>query len=173
MPKSENMNLSIREATPADAEQVLKFLIDLDAQVGTMLLEPGERTTTPAQQADILARFQTAPKSHYLIAQINTAIIGFCVIDAKSLRRVQHRGLLVMGILPAFQNQGIGSELMRNAIYRAKQSGLLKLELTVIPNNAPALALYRKFNFIEEGLCKMALYSEGNYSDLLYMGLMI
>jgi N-acetylglutamate synthase-like GNAT family acetyltransferase len=110
MPQSENTNFNIREATPADAEQVLKFLIDLDAQVGTMLLEPGERTTTPAQQADILARFQTAPKSHFLIAQIDTAIIGFCAIDAQTLRRVQQRGLLAMGILPAFQNQGIGNE---------------------------------------------------------------
>ena len=64
--------------------------------------------------------------------------------------RQSHRGGL--GILPEYRGLGIGSRLLEKVIEKAKEFGLEKIELHVYTSNKPAVALYRKFGFEEEGL---------------------
>jgi ribosomal protein S18 acetylase RimI-like enzyme len=169
--KAPKTNFTVRPATAMDAAGVLRFLLELDCVVDTMLFEPNERITTEAQQAEILLRFESAATSHFYIAISDNEIIGFCVIDGHTLRRIRHRGMLIVGVLPPFQHKGVGKELLAQSLSAAKQSGLQKIELTVMPENDTAIRLYKKLGFKEEGLCKMAIERQGIFSDLIYMGL--
>ncbi len=87
-------------------------------------------------------------------------IIGEVDITIKNLLRINHNGNLTIGILPEYQNQGLGFALMNAAILWAKNVQLKRLELSVFKNNFSAIKLYEKCGFIVEGVRKNFLHIE-------------
>jgi RimJ/RimL family protein N-acetyltransferase len=66
----------------------------------------------------------------------------------------------------------VGSALVAAAIEWARAQGMHKLSLGVFPHNAAAIALYRKFGFVDEGRrVKHIRRSNGELWDLVDMGL--
>ena len=56
----------------------------------------------------------------------------------------------------------------------ARETGVHKLSLEVFPWNEPAIALYRRFGFVEEGrLRKQYRRQSGELWDVLVMGLVL
>jgi ribosomal protein S18 acetylase RimI-like enzyme len=47
-----------------------------------------------------------------------------------------------------YQGQRVGTALLRHLVLIARASGLRQLVAEVLPENAPMLALFRKFGFI-------------------------
>jgi ribosomal protein S18 acetylase RimI-like enzyme len=67
-----------------------------------------------------------------------------------------------------------GRGLLTAAIAWARERGLHKLSLSVFPHNAAAIALYRKFGFVEEGRrVKHYRRASGELWDALDMGLLL
>jgi ribosomal-protein-alanine N-acetyltransferase len=58
--------------------------------------------------------------------------------------------ILGVAVEPSAQGAGIGSALTDALLERMKARGVTKISLTVHPNNAPALALYRALGFEQE-----------------------
>jgi RimJ/RimL family protein N-acetyltransferase len=58
---------------------------------------------------------------------------------------------------------------MEEAVKWARGSGITKLELTVFPHNEPAIALYRKLGFREEGLLRRRYFIQDRYIDAMLM----
>ena len=56
-----------------------------------------------------------------------------------------------MAVQSDWRGRGIGTALMVAALDWARDQGLHKLTLGVFAHNEPAIALYRKFGFVEEG----------------------
>jgi ribosomal protein S18 acetylase RimI-like enzyme len=56
--------------------------------------------------------------------------------------------LLGIGMRDAYQNQGLGSRLMRHLIETAMETGRDGIELTTMMDNHNAFALYRKCGFV-------------------------
>lgn len=46
---------------------------------------------------------------------------------------------------------------------------LRRVELTVYTDNEPAIALYRKFGFVEEGTLRDYAFRDGEFADALSM----
>lgn len=64
-----------------------------------------------------------------------------------------------------WQGRGVGTALMRAAIDLAERwLQLRRLELTVYPDNEPAIRLYRKFGFVEEGRMRGYAFRDGGYA---------
>jgi putative acetyltransferase len=77
-----------------------------------------------------------------------------------------------MLVIEGWRAKGIGTALLEAAISWARAAGAHKLALEVWPDNAPALQLYRKTGFVEEGR-KVRHYrrSNGELWDSTLMGL--
>jgi GNAT superfamily N-acetyltransferase len=60
-------------------------------------------------------------------------------------------GELGMMVARAWRGRGVGSALVAAIVDWARARGLHKLALGVFPHNEAAVALYRKFGFVEEG----------------------
>lgn len=72
------------------------------------------------------------------------------------------------------RGRGVGTALVAAAIDRGRARGLHKLALSVFPHNEAAIALYRKFGFVEEGLrLKHIRRANGELWDLVEMGLLL
>lgn len=100
----------------------------------------------------------------------NDRVVGWCDVFPEENPRQNHRGGLGMGLLPEFRGQGLGTKLLSSVLDHAKKFGLEKVELNVYTSNAPAVALYKKFGFEQEGLIKKYRKLDGQYFDCLAMG---
>ena len=59
---------------------------------------------------------------------------------------------------------------MKKVIEWAKLNKVEKIELEVFEDNAPAILLYKKFGFIEEGKKRKAIKTNEGYKDIILMG---
>ena len=83
-------------------------------------------------------------------------------------------GELGMMVAREWRRRGVGSALVAAAIDAGRMQGLHKLTLSVFPHNDAALALYRKFGFVEEGRrVKQMRRASGELWDLIEMGLLL
>lgn len=60
--------------------------------------------------------------------------------------------LLNFGIAAEHQRKGLGSRFLEYLFEQARSQGMQRMFLEARPSNAPALALYRRFGFIQVGL---------------------
>ena len=81
-------------------------------------------------------------------------------------------GELGMFVGAGSRGRGVGTALVEAAIDWSRANGLHKVTLGVFPHNDAAIALYRKFGFVDEGLrVEHIRRKNGELWDLLEMGL--
>ena len=99
-------------------------------------------------------------------------VVGWCDVTAKPRPIHAHVGVLGMGLLPAYRNQGIGTRLIAKALKAARGYGWSRIELTVREDNFNAVALYKRFGFVIEGVQRYAVKIDGTYANLLLMAVL-
>ena len=83
-------------------------------------------------------------------------------------------GDLGMLVAAGWRGRGVGTALVAAAIEWARGRGLHKLTLSVFPHNEAAVALYRKFGFVEEGRrARHIRRASGELWDVIDMGLLL
>lgn len=81
-----------------------------------------------------------------------------------------HCAELGLAVHDAYHGRGVGTALLRALTETADASfGLRRLELQVFTDNTPAIALYRKFGFVEEGVSRGYAMRDGVLADALHM----
>jgi RimJ/RimL family protein N-acetyltransferase len=105
-----------------------------------------------------------------LVALGDGEIVGILSVDESSFGF----GEIGMFVARDWRGRGVGSALVAAAIDWARAHRLHKLALSVFPHNEAAIALYRKFGFVEEGRrMKQIRRSNGELWDLVDMGLLL
>lgn len=105
-----------------------------------------------------------------LVAEIDSKVVGQLGLMAISRPRRRHVGTIGMGVNDAFTGQGVGTALMAACIDLADNwLNLLRLELEVFTDNDAAIHLYKKFDFVEEGVMHAHAFRAGKYVDTLNM----
>lgn len=107
----------------------------------------------------------------HFVAVTDEVVVGWCDIRRHGFPAHAHRGSLGMGLIGAFRGKGLGQQLIEVALKKAWEIGLTRVELSVHADNAPAVALYRRTGFAEEGLVRAAFLADGIYRDALMMAL--
>ena len=89
-------------------------------------------------------------------------------------RGLAHGAQLGMGVHDAYHGRGVGKALLQALIDCADAAlGLRRIELMVFADNAPAIALYRKFGFVEEGRSRGYAMRDGVLADALHMARLV
>jgi len=96
-------------------------------------------------------------------------VVGYLRVEESSFGF----GEIAMMVAPGWRGRGVGTALVAAAIEWARGRGLHKLSLSVFPHNEAAIALYRKFRFVEEGRTKHMRRANGELWDLIDMGLLL
>jgi GNAT superfamily N-acetyltransferase len=170
------MDITIREAQPADAEQLIAYVQHLIEEPGiNVALWPGEFTLTVAQEQDILAHYALSDNSLYLVAEIGGEIVGVLICNGGSRQATRHAVTLGgMSVAQEWRRRGIGSQLMACAIEWARGTGIVtRMELSVFEPNKAAIQLYRSFGFAVEAQRRKAVYRNGQYLDDWIMALLL
>jgi RimJ/RimL family protein N-acetyltransferase len=96
-------------------------------------------------------------------------VIGWCDLRPKSTPTLSHSAVLGMGLLAPYRGMGLGTRLLGATLQRAQAAGLQRAELIVRADNAPAIALYRRFGFELEGTLRDYIRVDGQSCDALMM----
>ena len=119
---------------------------------------------------DVVARADSWTLDGTFVAVAGTECLGSVHVGVSR----HGYGDLGMAVAREWRGRGVGSALMVAAIEWARRSGLHKLTLSVWPHNAAAIALYRKYGFVEEGRrVKQYRRANGELWDTVEMGLLL
>jgi ribosomal protein S18 acetylase RimI-like enzyme len=151
----------VRRARSEDA----RALAELFAEVAA---ERDGIATEPPVDVDARTRQFAASIDGTIVAVAAGDLIGSLHVDAAR----SGVGELGMAVALPWRGRGVGSALLGAAIEKARSEGLHKLALEVFPHNDAAIALYRKFGFVEEGR-RLQHYrrASGELWDSIVMGL--
>jgi RimJ/RimL family protein N-acetyltransferase len=152
---------TVRPATVGDARAMAElFAAVAEERTGIATEPPVDVEARTAQFAASIAESIVAVADGQVVGMIHTT--------------VSRHGFGEFGMLVdrEWRGRGVGSALIQATIDWARDQGLHKLCLEVFAPNAPAIALYRKYGFVEEGhRVKQYRRASGELWDSLVMGL--
>jgi RimJ/RimL family protein N-acetyltransferase len=111
------------------------------------------------------------PNAAVFVAETPAGLVGRLSISRDSGPQSHHVAELGLMVAESDRRRGIGTALIEEAVKWARASGIAKLELHVFPHNEPAIALYRKLGFSEEGRRRRHYRIGGHYVDAILMAL--
>ncbi|HET9692963.1 MAG TPA: GNAT family N-acetyltransferase [Steroidobacteraceae bacterium] len=103
------------------------------------------------------------------VALVGADVVGWCDLRPKAAVTLRHSAVLGMGVVREYRGRGIGTHLLAATLAQADAHGWRRAELVVRADNATAIALYRRFGFVEEGRCRQYLHLAGVDHDALLM----
>ncbi len=165
------LDIVIRTAVNTDAERLRiytrKVLIDSDWSV----TQAHEYNLTEDQGANWIKGHHEHPCHLLLIAAYEEKIIGLLDFQNYQRERNQHVGRFGMSVHAKWRQRGVGMALLTTLLEWARGNPLIeKVTLAVFSTNVPALQLYKKVGFKEEGR-RLREYqlSKGTYIDDILM----
>ena len=141
---------------------------DVRCVVKSKSLTSEEIELNPAlEKAGMEALKRTLP---LFVAMDNDEVVGWIGITFPDIPPLAHSGTLVMGILPEYRRQGIGSRLLERAVsFAFEDENRSRIQLEVIKDNEAAITFYTKHGFSIEGIAERAILLEDEYKDIVHM----
>jgi ribosomal protein S18 acetylase RimI-like enzyme len=164
---------SIRKAREEDAS----VLAEAERAIARV---PGRLASSPDEIADDAVRKMIESLNGrgvgaYLVAEHAGAIVGHAFMEPLSLAATAHVVRLTMAVHEGHERRGVGRALMNELLGWARANPRVeKVELQVRASNDGAIALYRRFGFVEEGRkTKRLKIGPNEYIDDIYMALWV
>lgn len=144
----------MRQARPSDAHAVARLLRQA-AETGFAL-----QSLEEIDEVDI-ARDFVEGLGLRIVAERGDDIVGYLTLVPGHTRALSRTGDLQLVVDNSLQGRGIGAELMRHAIGWADGGALDRIEIFVRAANERAIALYKRFGFLEEGRLRRRIRQPG------------
>jgi len=158
--------VEVRPARPRDAGEFIDVIRQVAAERRFIATE--EVTWRPRMYRRRFRRSRT-DKAATFVAVADGRVVGSIGIRREDWRTNRHIATFGMSILKEWRGRGIGSALLAEALGWARGVGVEKVSLTVYPHNSRAVALYRKFGFVDEGRLSGQSKKSYGYDDEVIM----
>jgi ribosomal protein S18 acetylase RimI-like enzyme len=139
------MALIIRAAKNGDAEDIVELIKDWASA-------SGDYSPVTILYVEM---YLNSPSDHILIAEWNHQFAGLLAYSLRS--DLWHAApccqIEDVVVNPMFRGKGIGTELLKFIVERAKQERYAEISLTVGKDNLKAQELYKRLGFDEEAIC--------------------
>lgn len=145
--------VALRTARLDDAESLLAHIKAMLAEDAFTVTTAEEFERTIEQEREWIKAHATSSRKIALIAEDKEQrLIGLLAFQCGCCKRLAHRGTLHMSVAEPWRGCGVGSALLQSLIdWADAHPDIEKLCLAVLSNNGPAIGLYKKFGFTEEG----------------------
>lgn len=165
----------IREAVPADAEQIVAHMQRISHEPNNNILTgPGEFTFTVEEERQLIEEYTLTDNAIMLVADANGQLIALMHCRGGKRRAARHTASLGITVHRDWRGKGVGSAMMARLIEWATQNPVItRLELEVFTSNQPAIHVYEKFGFQIEGCKRRAYFKDGEYLDAYVMALLL
>jgi RimJ/RimL family protein N-acetyltransferase len=161
----------VRTASPDDAAQFMAFCQAVGDEARYILTQSDEFTYSEEEQRKWIQAHLDQPGQLVLLAETSDCLIGSLSFENGPRRRNAHQGTLGMSVREDWRRMGVGTALLQCLLEWADASALIeKVGLAVFADNLPAINLYKKVGFIEEGRQPRQIkMGPDGYQDLVLM----
>lgn len=161
----------LRNGVASDGGAVFENFNQTHAETDYLLAYPDENSFDAEQEGRFLEQKTASTNEIEIIALVDGKVVGTAGIEAVGTKdKVRHRAEFGISVLKEDWGLGIGRALLQACIQCAKEAGYAQLELTVVAQNARAIALYQKEGFVEFGRNPGGFLSRtGGFQELVYM----
>lgn len=123
-------------------------LIQLSSKYSDALLEMEQRCFTSPWSAQRLNEYLTPSPRKLALGLYENGLIGFAIFSII----LDEAELLQIAISPLEQRKGYALNLIKGSLESLKGKGVAKLMLEVNSTNLPAVGLYKRIGFKEDGV---------------------
>jgi len=161
--------LVVRPAVPADADALVALGRSVASEEELWLTYDRSR----GEERRHVRGVRRDPNVAIFVAETPAGIVGRLTIGRDQRPYSHHVAEVGLMVAADQRRRGIGSALMEEALSWARASGITKVELEVFPHNEPAIALYRKLGFEEEGRRRKRYLIGGHHVDAVLMAIQL
>lgn len=167
-------NIKIRNAEPEDAVNIIEHINIVDKETIFLAREPGEFNVTIEKEVELIKHKKKCPYSIFLIAEIEDEIVGTCSLNGYSRKRFSHSAEIAIAIRKKYWGNGIGKQMMEQAINWGKENNIERITLEVDIKNIRAINMYINLGFNIEGkLENNTKLADGTYRSSYIMALLM
>jgi RimJ/RimL family protein N-acetyltransferase len=158
----------LRSATPNDAESWVANVSAIGAEWIYLMTEIFRRTPDQVRE-----QFRDADPTStlWLVGELEGKVVAGADFHRGIHSKNAHTASLGVAVRREFRGLGFGEALMRAGTEWARSVGVTRLKLGVFATNRPALSLYQKLGFVEEGRLKGEVILDGRPVDEVLMAL--
>lgn len=164
---------TIRSAQISDAEGVLEQIksVFAEREYTVTIIDDDMSDFTVDKEKEWINKHIEQPGHLFIVAEVDGRIVGSADLHNGNRKRIQHVGTLGITVIKDFRGLGVGKALMEALLNWALDNPLIeKIGLEVFDVNKPAIELYNKLGFIEEGRkAKGIKLGQGSYVDSILM----
>lgn len=164
---------TIRQARIDDAEALLRYIKTIADEPNNMIAASSsdEITFTLEEERDIIKNHIEGENCNWFVTEADGEIIAGSNLFAGK-RGFKQTVSLGITVAKEWRERGIGTTLMEHAIAWCRAIPTIhRLELEVFTINPRAIHVYRKVGFLEEGIRHEAFLKDGQYLDVMMMGM--
>jgi RimJ/RimL family protein N-acetyltransferase len=161
--------VGLRAREPVDGELLAAWFADPETMRWWDRVYPPLPPETFAARIAAAAGPSFAEPSFTIVDLASGAAIGWCGLHHPSPEH-RHASLGVLVGDAAFRGRGYGTDATRTLCrFAFTQLNLVRVSLTVFPENAAARRVYDRLGFAAEGVQRQACWKRGAWHDLLHL----
>ena len=169
-PHAKPPGIVFRPAEPRDARRFQSFWRAIVAE-GRYVRTEEAKTPTRVYRARF--RGSWTDREAQVVALDEGRVVGHVFVQREAHPVTRHVATLGIAVAADRRGRGIGATLMGEALRWARSVGVEKIMLSVYPHNHAAIALYRRFGFVEEGRLVGHSRKSSGYEDEILMAVWI
>ena len=148
---SERPGFHVRRAEPGDAGELVELALVVGSEPEGWLVTNGTWRSVSDERRYVRA-IRRSKAAAVLVAQSPEGIVGRLSLSRDPHPASRHVADLGLMVAAGWRRRGVGRALMLGAEEWAREVGIRKLELHVLPYNEAAIGLYETLGYEREGV---------------------
>lgn len=148
---SERPPFHVRKAEPGDAAELVELALAVGSEPEGWLVTNGTWRSVGDERRYVRA-IRRSSAAAVLVAESPEGIVGRLSLSRDPHPASRHVADIGLMVAADWRRRGVGRALMQGAEEWARNAGVRKLELHVLPNNEAAIALYESLGYEREGV---------------------
>lgn len=167
--------LSLVPPTPDDALSLIAFHETVGGETDFLLSdEHGIPGLTESGEREYIEATLGMANTRMWLGFVEGELVCLCDVRGEARPRIAHNGGIGVVVKRAYWGLGVGTALMETMLAFARENEVLtRLHLDVRADNGRAVALYRRFGFVEYGRAHRYMRVNGECFDMIQMELLL